>query len=142
MGPTKQWHLTKREQDEMVEKFYPKLETETDKTVVLGEFIGGNEDVELSEDKENEVAEADDGADDKPPVANDINNTHWELTEEVLPQGRRFYHPMTLFQFCYINRNLAVWLMLLMNQSMLIFPHIDQGPTCTLLPRRPSNERQ
>ena len=60
----------------MVEKFYPKLETETDKTVVLGEFIGGNEDVELSEDEENEVAEADDGADDKPPVANDINNTH------------------------------------------------------------------
>ena len=60
----------------MLEKFYPKLETKTDKTVVLGEFIGDNEDVELSEDEENEVAEADDGADDKPPMANDINNTH------------------------------------------------------------------
>ena len=77
--------MTKQEQDEMLEKFYPELEIETDKTVPLGEFIGGNEDVDLSEDEENDVAEADDGADDNPLVANDINNTHGEPAEEVLP---------------------------------------------------------
>ena len=49
---------------------------------MIGEFIGDNQDVDfnraesnLSKDKENEVAEADDGVDHNPQVADDINNT-------------------------------------------------------------------
>ena len=77
----------------MLEQFYVQLEIETDKTVVLVEFIRDNEDVEfsrvesnLSKDEENEDGEAINGIDDNPPVADDTNDTHEDTTEEqVLP---------------------------------------------------------
>lgn len=60
---------------------------------MLGEFNEDNENIDfnlaesnLSKDEENKVSEANDGADDNPPVASDTNNTHKETTqEEVLP---------------------------------------------------------
>ena len=82
MGPKKQRRVTKGEQDKMLEPFYAELKIET---VVLGEFIGDNEDVDfnraesnLYKNEENEVAEADDDADDNPPVADNTNDTHKE----------------------------------------------------------------
>lgn len=78
MDQKKQRHLTKREQ-ERLERFHVELEIQTDKAVVLGEFIGYNKVVDFSragnhlfEDEENEVPEDNDGADDNHPV---VNNT-------------------------------------------------------------------
>ena len=77
----------------MLKRFYAELEIEKNKAVVLGEFIGDHEDGDLnreesniSEDEENEIAETDDGANNKPPVVDDTDETHEEPTEEeVLP---------------------------------------------------------
>ena len=83
------------------------MEIETDKTVVLGEFIGYHEEVDLnheesniSKDEENEMAETNDGANNNPPVADDTDETHEEPTEQeglptndpipVLPHKRKF----------------------------------------------------
>ena len=108
MGPKKQQRLTKREQDEILEQLYAKLEIEPDKTVVLGEFIGDSEDVDfncaesdLSKDEENEVTEDNSGADDSPLVADVTNSTHEEPTEEVIP-------PNDTIQFHQVNRNSTV----------------------------------
>ena len=84
------------------------MEIATDKTVVLGEFIGDNEDVDfnrvesdLFEDEENKVAEADDGGDDNSANADDTNNTHEEPTEE------EFLPPNVPIPVCLVNRNLT-----------------------------------
>ena len=98
MAPKKQRRLTKREEDLMLVRFYAELEIETDKAVVLGEFIGYHEEVDLnheesntSKDEENEMAETNDCANNIPPVADDTDETHEEPTEEeVLPHKQKF----------------------------------------------------
>ena len=79
-GSKKAMTLTKREQDQMLEQFYTELE--------IG-LIGYNKDVDLNraesdlpKDEENIVAEADDGPDDKSPVANDTDDTHKGFTTQ------------------------------------------------------------
>ena len=85
MCPKKQQRVTKQKQDKMLERFYAEFEIETDKTVVLGEFIGDSKDVDfnhaestLYKNEENEVAAVDDNADDNPPVAGNTNATQEE----------------------------------------------------------------
>ena len=73
MTPKNQQRLTKWDQDEMLDGLHTKMEIETDKTVVLGEFTEDNDEVEftcvvnnLSKDEEYDIAETSNGADDKP----------------------------------------------------------------------------
>ena len=109
MGPKKQQRLTKWEQDEILQSFYAKFEIETDKTVVLRQLIGDNEDVDFNR-AESHLSKDEEKKSVRPTM---MQMKTFQLltiltTPTNNPQRRRFYHPMTLFQIYHINVNSAV----------------------------------